>query len=315
MLKLLVRRLLLGLVVMWVVSVLVFAATEVLPGDVARAILGQGVTEEALANIRARLGLDRPAYVRYLEWLRALFTGDLGQSLASGFEISELIAERFWNTLWLAALTALIAVPLAVALGLVAAIAAESPLDRGISIGTLCFISLPEFFTGVLLVYFFAVQLHWLPPLAYVRPTAGFLDRLEALALPIATLTLAVLAHMTRMTRAAILNVLSSSYIEQALLKGASRVRIILRHALPNALAPIINVIALNLAYLVSGVVVVETVFNYPGLAKLMVEGVRYRDIPLVQAVGMVFCATYVGLNLLADLLAILANPRLRYPR
>ena len=315
MLRLLIRRILLGLVVMWVVSMLVFAATEVLPGDVAKAVLGQGVTEEAVANIRARLGLDRPAYLRYLEWLGDLFTGDLGESLASGYDIAELIGERFWNTMRLAGFTAMIAVPLAIALGLIAAIAAETPIDRGISVGTLCFISVPEFFVAALLVFILAVKLHWLPPLAFVRTNAGFLETLRSLALPIATLTLAVLAYMARMTRTAILNVLSSSYIEQAILKGASRTRIILRHALPNALGPIINVIALNLAYLVSGVVVVETIFNYPGLGKVMVEGVLNRDIPLVQAVGMVFCGTYVALNLAADVFAILANPRLRHPR
>ncbi len=315
MLTLLTRRVFLGLMVMWVVSMLVFAATEVLPGDVAKAVLGQGATEEAIANIRARLGLDRPPHVRYLEWLGSLFTGDLGKSLASGYDISELVGERFRNTLRLAGITAVLAVPLAIALGLLAAIAADSPLDRSISIGTLCFVSVPEFFTAALLVFVLAVQLRWLPPLAYVRPDASLLDAMRSLALPVATLTLAVLAHMTRMTRTAILNVLTSPYIEQALLKGASRVRVILRHALPNALAPIINVVALNLAYLVSGVVIVETMFNYPGLGSLMVDGVAYRDIPLVQAIGMVFCATYVGLNLLADVLVILANPRLRHPK
>ncbi len=315
MLMLLVRRLLLGLLVMWVVSVLVFASTEVLPGDVARAVLGQGATEEALANIRDRLGLDRPAYVRYVEWLGNLVSGDLGRSLASGYDIADVIGDRFWNTLRLALFTAFIAVPLALVLGITAAIMAESRVDRAISVTTLCLISVPEFFTAALLVFIFAVKLRWLPPLAVVRPDAGILQTLESLALPIATLTMAVLAHMARMTRTAIINVLSSPYVEQAILKGASRPRIIILHALPNALAPIVNVIALNLAYLISGVVIVETVFNYPGLAKLMVDAVAYRDIPLVQAVGMVFCAAYVGLNLSADLLAILANPRLRHPR
>lgn len=314
MLAILTHRLLMGLLVMAVVSMLVFASTELLPGDVARAILGQGATEEALANIRERLGLDRPLWVRYFEWLGHLMTGDLGRSLASDYEVSRLIDERFWNTLWLATAAAVISVPLAVLLGLVAAIWAESLLDRAISIGTLCFISVPEFFTAALLVFFLAVKLQWLPPLAYVEPGTGLFEKLEALALPIATLTFAVVAHMTRMTRVAVLNVLSSSYIEQAVLKGASRLRIILLHALPNALAPIVNVIALNLAYLVSGVIVVETVFNYPGLANLMVEGVAYRDFPIVQAVGMIFCATYVGLNLLADILVIVTNPRLRHP-
>ena len=315
MLRLLARRLLLGLVVMWVVSILVFASTEVLPGDVAQAVLGQGATPEAVANIRARLGLNDPAYVRYYHWLGGLFSGDLGQSLASGHDISQMIGERIGNTLRLAGFTALIAVPLSVILGLVAAVYAGSLLDRGISMGTLCFIAVPEFFVAALLVFILAVKLRWLPPLSLPREGMSLTDTLRALAIPIATLTLAVMAHMTRMTRTAVLNVMSSGYIEQAILKGNSRARLIVLHALPNAWAPIVNVIALNLAYLVSGVVIVETIFSYPGLAKLMVEGVGYRDIPLVQALGMIFCATYVGLNLLADLFAILANPRLRHPR
>ncbi|MDP6135598.1 MAG: ABC transporter permease [Arenicellales bacterium] len=317
MLRLLARRILLGLVVMWVVSVMVFAATELLPGDVCQAVLGQGVTEESLANCRERLRLNQPTHVRYLEWLTTLLSGELGVSLANNLEISEQIGLRAWNTVRLAAFTALIAVPLAIMLGLIAAIKAESPLDRFISMGTLCFISVPEFFTGVLLVYVLAVQLHLMPAMANVRHLAGgdLLDIIRTLALPIATLTLAVLAHMTRMTRTAVLNVMSSPYIEQAILKGASRRRVIVQHALPNALAPIINVIALNLAYLVSGVVVVEVVFRIPGLGMLMVESVIFRDIPTVQAVGMLFCATYVGFNLLADVMSIIANPRLRHPR
>ncbi len=315
MLRLVVTRLLLGLLVMWVVSVLVFAATEILPGDVAQAVLGQGMTEEAAANIRERLGLNRPAFVRYFEWLGQLLSGDLGRSLASNFVIADEIADRFGNTLWLAGLAALISVPLAVFLGLVAAVRADTLLDRGISIGTLCFVSVPEFFTAAVLVFIFAVKLQWLPPLAYVSQDPALGERLEALTLPVITLTLAVLAQMARMTRTAVLNVMSSAYIEQAILKGASRIRIILRHALPNALSPIINVIALNLAYLVSGVIVVETIFTYPGLADYLVQSVAYRDIPVVQAVGMIFCATYVGLNMMADILAILANPRLRHPK
>ena len=256
-------------------------------------------------------------HTRYLQWLGRLATGELGTSLANDLQISDQIGARAWNTVRLAALTALIAVPLAVLLGLIAAIRADSSVDRGISIGTLCFISVPEFFTGVLLVYILAVQLRWMPAVANYRDlTRGdFLEVIEALALPIATLTFAVLAHMTRMTRTAVLNVMSSPYIEQAILKGASRSRVIIRHALPNAVAPIVNVIALNLAYLVSGVVVVEAIFRIPGLGTLMVESVIYRDIPTVQAIGMLFCVTYVGFNLIADVMAIIANPRLRHPR
>jgi len=317
MFRLLIRRILLGIVVTWVVSMMIFAATELLPGDVCHAVLGQGATEKSLENCRERLQLNQPMHTRYLQWLGRLVTGELGTSLANDLQIADQISARAWNTVRLAGLTALIAVPLAVVLGLIAAIRAESSVDRGISIGTLCFISVPEFFTGVLLVYLLAVKLRWLPAVAnYRNLTRGdFLDVVEALALPIATLTFAVLAHMTRMTRAAVLNVMSSPYIEQAILKGASRRRVIIRHALPNALAPIVNVIALNLAYLVSGVVVVEAIFRIPGLGTLMVASVIYRDIPTVQAIGMLFCVTYVGFNLLADVMAIIANPRLRHPR
>ncbi|MGB1446813.1 MAG: ABC transporter permease [Arenicellales bacterium] len=317
MVRLLIRRILLGIVVTWVVSMMIFAATELLPGDVCHAVLGQGATEKSLESCRERLQLNQPMHTRYLQWLGRLATGELGTSLANDLQISDQIGARAWNTVRLAALTALIAVPLAVLLGLIAAIRADSSVDRGISIGTLCFISVPEFFTGVLLVYILAVQLRWMPAVANYRDlTRGdFLEVIEALALPIATLTFAVLAHMTRMTRTAVLNVMSSPYIEQAVLKGASRTRVIIRHALPNAVAPIVNVIALNLAYLVSGVVVVEAIFRIPGLGTLMVESVIYRDIPTVQAIGMLFCVTYVGFNLIADVMAIIANPRLRHPR
>ena len=317
MVRLLIRRILLGIVVTWVVSMMIFAATELLPGDVCHAVLGQGATEKSLESCRERLQLNQPMHTRYIQWLGRLATGELGTSLANDLQISDQIGARAWNTVRLAALTALIAVPLAVLLALIAAIRADSSVDRGISIGTLCFISVPEFFTGVLLVYILAVQLRWMPAVANYRDlTRGdSLEVIEALALLIATLTFAVLAHMTRMTRTAVLNVMSSPYIEQAVLKGASRTRVIIRHALPNAVAPIVNVIALNLAYLVSGVVVVEAIFRIPGLGTLMVESVIYRDIPTVQAIGMLFCVTYVGFNLIADVMAIIANPRLRHPR
>ena len=306
------RRLALGLVTMWVVSLLVFASTEILPGDVAESILGKEAPDDVIAVMRERLGLNEPAYVRYWDWLSGLFVGDLGVSLGSGREISELIDDRLWNTVRLASVTAIIAVPLAVILGLISAMRAGTFLDRSISIGTLCMISLPEFFVAALLVYVFAVQLRWLPALPIVRPDQSLWSSLTSMALPVMTLTFAVLAHMARMTRNAVINVLSSAYVEMALLKGVPNWRIILFHAFPNALSPIINVIALNLAYLVAGVVIVETAFGYPGLARLMVDGVATRDIPLVQACGMIFCATYVSLNLLADILSILSNPRLR---
>jgi peptide/nickel transport system permease protein len=315
MAKLIIRRLLLGLVTMWVVSLMVFGTTEVLPGDVATAILGQSATPEALTAIRQELGLDRPALIRYIEWLGNLVTGDLGKSLATGRQITELIGERLGKTLILAMMTAALAVPLAISLGLIAAIFPGSFFDRGICMGTLCLVSVPEFFTASLLVLIFAVTLHWLPAISYITADQSLLKLLRNLTLPIMTLTASIMAHMTRMTRTAVLNVVSSSYIEMAILKGVPRLQIVLRHALLNALAPIFNVVALNLAYLISGVVIVETVFAYPGIAKLMVDAVSTRDIPLVQACAMMFCCTYVGLNLLADLFSILTNPRLRFPK
>jgi peptide/nickel transport system permease protein len=314
-LKLVAQRLALGVGTLLVVSVLIFAGTELLPGDLAQAILGQSATPTALANIRAELGLDRPAPVRYLEWLGGLLQGDLGTSLSNRQPVAAMIGGRLGNTLFLAGVAALVAVPVAVTLGIVAARFRESWLDKTISIVTLAAISMPEFFIGYLLIFVFAVKLMVAPSLASIYPGMPLGAKLAAIALPVATLALVVIAHMMRLTRAAIINVMSSPYIEMAELKGLSRSRITVRHALPNALSPIINVIVLNLAYLVVGVVVVEVVFVYPGMGQLMVDHVAKRDVPVVQACGMIFAATYILLNMTADVLSILANPRLRHPK
>jgi len=309
------RRLGLGIITLWVVSLLVFAGTEILPGDVAQAILGQSATPEAVAAIREQLNLDRPAMVRYVDWLTGLLRGDLGMSLAANMEISEMISGRFKNTLVLAALTAALAVPLSLAMGLAAAMFPGGRVDRLVTISTLFLLSVPEFFIAATLVLIFAVHLQWLPAITYVTEYESIWQMVKSLALPILTLTTSVVAHMSRMTRAAIINVMTSPYIEMAILKGVPRGRIVLRHALFNAVGPVVNVIALNLAYLVSGVVIVETVFAYPGLAKLMVDAVSRRDMPLVQACAMIFCTAYILFILIADVLAILANPRLRQPK
>jgi peptide/nickel transport system permease protein len=315
LLVLVAQRLLLGAGTLLVVSLLIFAGTELLPGDVAEAILGQSATPEAVANIRAALGLDRPAWLRYLEWLGGLLQGDLGMSLANRQPIADMIGVRLSNTLFLASIAAVIAVPIALLLGMIAARWRETVVDKTISILTLSAISMPEFFIGYALIFVFAVKLLWAPSIASVYPGMGFGERLAAMALPVTTLALVVTAHMMRMTRAAIINVMASPFIEMAELKGLSRTRIIVRHALPNALSPIINVVVLNLAYLVVGVVVVEVVFVYPGMGQLMVDAVAKRDVPVVQTCGMIFAATYVLLNLTADVLAIIANPRLRHPK
>ena len=309
------RRLLVGVFILLVVSVLVFAGTEILPGDVATAILGQSATPELVALIRERLGLDDPVYLRYLHWLGGLVTGNLGTSLVNGADLSGEVGVRLFNTFFLALLTASVAVPLSIVLGLLSALKPNGALDRTISTVTLALISLPDFLTAIILVTLFAVTWKFFPAIVNIRSDDGITDIMHALVLPVATLVFAVLAHMVRMTRTVVLNVLTSPPIEMALLKGVPRWRILIVHALPNALAPIVNVIALNLAYLIAGIVVIETLFNVLGLGRFTVESVQNRDIPAVQVCAMIFCAVYVLLNLLADVISIIANPRLRHPK
>jgi peptide/nickel transport system permease protein len=313
MTSLLVRRIWLGLLALLAISALLFFATTMLPGDVAAALLGQQATPQSLLRLRQTLGLDQPAWQRYLHWLVALLHGDFGTSLASGRPIVTELLPRLGNTLVLASLAAVIAVPLSVGLGLMCAVREGGVLDRIVS--TLCVvtISVPEFFLGYVLIGVFAIQLGWLPSLAVINPGMSLGARLAAVTLPACTLVLVVLAHMLRMTRASLLSVMSAPYIEMAYLKGLKRSTVILRHALPNAAAPIIAVVTLNLGYLVVGVVVVEVVFVYPGAGQLLVDAVTKRDLPLVQACGLVFAAIYVALNVAADMIALLANPRLRH--
>ncbi|WP_062207409.1 ABC transporter permease [Aureimonas sp. AU12] len=311
--RLVAGRLLIGAGLLLAVSLLIFAGTQILPGDVATAMLGQQATPEAVAAIRAKLGLDQPAAWRYLQWLGGVLTGDLGVSTSNAQDIAVSIAPRLWNTLLLAGLAAAISVPLAILLGGLSVIYREGIVDRVLNIATLAFVSLPEFVIGYLLIFYLAVQWNWLPSSAVVHDGMGVAERLQAMALPALTLVLAVLGHMMRMTRAALINVVASPYVETAELKGLSRARVLWVHALLNALGPIINVVALNLAYLVVGVVVVEVIFVYPGMGQYMVDHVTKRDVPVVQACGLIFAGVYIGLNILADLAAIIANPRLRH--
>ncbi len=314
-LKLLIQRIALGLLLLWAASVLIFLGTQILPGDVAQAILGQSATEQALANLRASMGLERPAVERYFEWLINALQGDLGTALSNRRDIATAIGQRMGNTLFLASVAAAISVPLAIFLGLLAVRFRDRWPDKMISAITLTSISLPEFLLGYVLMYVFSVQLGWFPSVSNINSSMSFWQKLNAVALPAMVLTLVVLAHMMRMTRAAILNVMQSAYIETAELKGLRRLTLISRHAMPNALAPIVNVVMLNLAYLVVGVVVIEVVFVYPGMGQYLVDHVAKRDVPVVQACGLIFAAIYIGLNLLADIISILSNPRLRHPK
>jgi peptide/nickel transport system permease protein len=303
-------RLLFGLFTLFVVSVVIFGATELLPGDLARELLGQSATPETLAALREQLGLNEPAPVRYWNWLTAALQGDFGISLANKRPIADLIASRLGNTLFLALYAAAMSVPLSLLLGVLAALWRNSLFDRGVNAFALTSISFPEFFVAYILIFWLA-QAGLFPSMVRVSPSTGFGEMLYMTFLPALTLTLVVTAHMMRMTRAAIINLMASPYIEMARLKGMSPMRVILRHAVPNALAPIINVVALNLAYLITGVVVVEVVFVYPGLGQLMVDAVSNRDIAVVQAVALIFAAAYVLLNLIADVLSTVTNPRL----
>ncbi len=314
-LKLIAQRIALGVLLLLAVSVLIFAGTQILPGDVAQSILGQSATPESLANLRAELGLNEPAYVRYFTWLGGILTGDLGTALSSGQDIATSIGGRLWNTLFLAFWAAVVSIPLAISLGLLAVRYRNGWVDKLISGLALASTSFPEFFIGYLLVYFFAVKWQLFPGISTVYDGMPFLARMQAIALPAAVLTLVVLAHMMRMTRAAILNVMQSAYIETAELKGLSAIDVIRRHAFPNAIAPIINVVMLNLAFLIVGVVVVEVIFVYPGMGQYLVDHVAKRDVPVVQAVGLIFAAVYITLNIVADIGAIVANPRLRHPK
>jgi len=288
---------------------------ELLPGDLAQEILGQGATPEGLRVLRLQLGLDTPPHIRYLDWLGGMVTGDMGLSLANKRPISELIGPRLSNTLFLGGFAALIAIPVALTLGILAALYRNSLYDRGVNIFTLTSISFPEFFIAYILILFFAIKLGWFPGISNISSELTFIEKLYRTLLPAASLTLVVVAHMMRMTRTSIINLLSSPYIEMARLKGIKPLRIITRHALPNALAPIVNVIAINLAYLVVGVVIVEVVFVYPGLGQLLVDSVSKRDVPVVQACSMIFASVYILLNLSADIISIVTNPRLLYPR
>lgn len=312
--KMIAHRLGLGVLILFVITLIIFGALELLPGDIAQEILGQSATEETVAAFRKELGLDRPAYIRYFDWLGGVLQGDFGTSLANGRPISELIGGRFSNTLFLALYAAVIAVPLSLFLGILAALYRNSFYDRAVNIFTLSSISFPEFFVAYILIFFLA-QTGYFPSISNISESTAFGERVYRTFLPALTLTLVVTAHMMRMTRAAIINLLASPYIEMARLKGMKPSRIIVKHALPNALAPIINVVALNLAYLITGVVVVEVVFVYPGLGQLMVDSVSKRDITVVQASALIFASAFILLNLTADVLSTLSNPRLIHKR
>lgn len=313
MLGLALRRILFSALTLLMLSAVIFGVTELLPGDAASAVLGREATEAQVERLREELGLNRPAPVRYAEWLGDAVQGDLGVSVRSEEPVSALVAERARNTLLLAGATALIALPLALLLGVIAGLMRDRAPDVVVSGLALVGLSLPEFVVGALLIWAFALRWPLLPAITTVGPDAPLGQLLPSLVLPVATLTVVTTAYVLRMARTGLIDVLESDYVRTATLKGLPRSRVILRHALPNALLPTINAAALTLASLVvGGVVVVEAVFNYPGLGALTVAAVQDRDLPLVQGLVLLGALAYVAITLAADLLMLALDPRLR---
>ena len=312
-LSLIVKRIGAAALTLLLVSIVIFAISSLLPGDAAQEALGQSATPEAVAALRAQLGLDQPAHIRYSSWLLGMLSGDPGQSLANNLPVAELIRTRLPKSLLLAGAAALVSVPIALLIGILSAMFRGSRLDRGLSLATLSIVAVPEFLVATIAVLIFAVQLQWLPALTFAPAGASFGEFVRAYAMPVMTLSFVIIAQMARMTRAAIIDQLSQPYIEMATLKGVRPSRLVLTHALPNAVGPIANAIALSLSYLLGGAIIVETIFNYPGIASLMVDAVTRRDIPLLQTCAMIFCCAYLALVLIADVCAIVSNPKLRH--
>ena len=308
-----VRRILLGILTLWVASVVIFAATQALPSDPARAILGRSATPESVAELRAQLGLDEPVLQQYLDWIGGVLTGDLGNSLAAGVPVTEILGQRVVNSLFLMLLAALISVPLGIFIGAVTARRRDGPLDHTVSTLTLATAALPEFVVAIALVVVFATTV-WpvLPGVALIDPEVGPWNYPKELVLPVITLVIAVTPYVTRIMRASMVEILESDYVEMARLKGMPERLVLWRHAVPNGIAPTFQVVAINLAYLAGGIVVVEAVFNYPGIGAAFVDAVRSRDMAVVQALALLIAAMYVLLNLLADLATIIVSPRLR---
>jgi len=310
--KLIAARVASSVLTLVLVSLVIFAAASLLPGDAAQETLGQSATPAQIAALRHTMGLDVPAPVRYVRWLKGMAKGDPGQSLVANMPVRDIIAQRLPNSLMLAAMTALVAVPLALALGITGAIYQGRSIDRALNIATIGMVAMPEFLVATLGVLIFSVWLMWLPSIALVSDTSTWFDIVRSCALPVLCLTVVVVAQMARMTRAAVADQLGRPYVEMARLKGVSLRRIVLVHVMPNAIGPVVNAAALSLSYLMGGAIVVETIFNFPGLASLMVNAVTSRDMPLLQACAMIFCGAYLILILIADVVAIVANPRLR---
>jgi peptide/nickel transport system permease protein len=315
MLVLIVRRIFLAVITLLIISLIVFIGIEALPGDAATAYMGQMATEESLASLREEFGLNAPVHERYINWLSGILRGDLGESMVKRKPVAELIGNRFRNTVVLAVAAALVGVPLAIVSGVLAGLMRDSWPDIIVSTASIIAMTLPGFVTATLLIYVFAIRLEWFPAITLVPTTVPVVRLLPNIVLPIITLTLIMVAHILRLVRTNMIDVMTSDYVQMARLKGVPTRQIVFKHALPNAMLPTINVVALTLAWLLGGVAIIETVFNYPGIGKLMIGAITDRDFYLVQGIAIILSAVYIALNLIADLLSLFLNPKLRTAR
>lgn len=312
MIRYILRRLGFLAVTIILTSLIVFVVTQLLPGDIPRIILGREAGPEAVEALRQELGLNDPLPVQYLRWLGDFLTGDWGMSYSTEQAILPIVLQRLRNSLMLAAVILLVAIPLAVALGVVAGLNEDKPVDNLISISSLSVVGLPEFVTGLVLIELFSFRLGWFPANSSIRVETGFFEAFPMLVLPALTATLVLLAYIARLTRAGVIEELAKAYVRTAVLKGLPENTVTVRHVLRNALLPTITVIAISFGWMISGLIVIENVFNYPGLGRLMVFAIDRRDLPLLQAVTMVTVVGFAGANLAADILYAYLNPRIR---
>jgi len=315
MASMITRRIFLAFVTLFLISLIVFMGVEALPGDTATAYLGQSATPESLAALREEFGLNAPVHERYLAWLGGFLQGDLGDSLSKKKPVTELIGNRFRNTVVLASAAALVGIPLAIVLGVIAGLTRDKWPDVFVSTTSIVGMTLPGFVTATLLIYFFAIRLEWFPAITLVPTDVPVVELLPNIVLPIITLTLIMVAHILRLVRTNMIDVLTSDYVQMAKLKGVPHWSIVFKHALPNAMLPTINVVALTLAWLLGGVAIIETVFNYPGIGQLMITAITDRDFALVQGIAIILAVIYIALNLIADVLSMILNPKLRTAR
>ena len=315
MLKMVLMRILWAIATFFFVSIIIFVAIEALPGDMATAYLGREITPASYAFYREEFGLNRPLFVRYFEWFFGMIRGDFGTSPLRSDTIYELIIYRLRNTVVLGLMAALIGIPLAIVLGVYTALNRDLRPDIILSSISLGMMTLPEFVVAALLIFIFGIRLKWFPAISILPADTPIRELLPNVWLPIITLTTVMIAHILRLVRTSIIDVMQSDFVVTAILKGVPLPRVILLHALPNAMLPTINVIALTVAWLMSGSIIIEAMFNYPGIGSMMLIGITSRDFMLVQAIVMVLAAVYIGLNLAADLISLFLNPRLRSER